>query len=264
MNIESIETLFENGQVTVKYGQGCLESKFSFKVPDDADKNKMEVFSQDVLCFDTSIVVGTTKICYDYKESMATFVMGKQGIVLKHTEAPEALREALSDMFVIEGSASSEGTVSGERKTVTKKSATKKPAPKYKKIRPGYGKYVSQAIYGFCIDKSNIESIKDYDPVEEAEDFFNDIVEDIKLTEDTKQFKYYITDFEFKDSDRFREGSTVLIVGIPFNKLKAHYSGVMTCRPDVSTFNAIPKFLELNPLFKNIEPQIFIYTDLQK
>lgn len=131
---------------------------------------------------------------------------------------------------------------------------------------------VSQAIYGFCIDLNHDKALTDkerenvdWSDYDSVSDLFDSIEEGIKITENTKHFKYFVTDFEFTDDSEFGD-SQVLIIGIPFNTLKAHYSGVMWCQPDVSSLDEhdILSFVNDNPRFKGVKPQVVTYTNMQK
>lgn len=133
-------------------------------------------------------------------------------------------------------------------------------------------KYVSQAIYGFCIDVNHTDALTadERKGIEESDvvtidDLFDDIVESIKIVENTESFRYFVTDFEFEDDVEFGD-SSVLIIGIPFNTLKAHYSGVMWVQPDLSSFDEsdMKDFVNDNPRFKGVKPQVIVYTNMHK
>jgi len=128
-------------------------------------------------------------------------------------------------------------------------------------------KAVSQAIYGFCIDIGHTDALtnEEINSDVEFDDLLNDIAESIRITGETENFRYFLTDFEFEDDVEFGD-SSVLIIGIPFNTLKAHYSGVMWVQPDLSIFDEsyMKSFIKDNSRFEGVRPQVVVYTNMHK
>lgn len=131
------------------------------------------------------------------------------------------------------------------------------------------GKWVTRAIYGFAIDKDHTDIFADKEDLErwdeeEHEDIFEDILDEIKITEKTKSIRYYVTDFEYSDNGNYGDTST-LIIGAPLNSLKCHYNGVMSMSMDTKELDGIlSDFIEANPLFGRLKPEILVYTDRRK
>ena len=147
---------------------------------------------------------------------------------------------------------------------------------KKQKIKSGCtDKYNSQIVYGWCIDNNYTElltkeerkKIKKLDTID-VYDFYRHLVKKIVMTKETRDFRYYTTDFEFSEECHDFDDYAVLIIGVPINTLKAQYSGVMKIRDDgyLKFFDNeyIKPFIENNPRFKDCKPELFCYTSLNK
>jgi hypothetical protein len=114
MTINFIETSLSFGNVLVKTGStsdGDCRLEFGFDIPENPSsklKKRIDEFSEEVLRGDATISIGNTTIDFEYVESKVTFITKNKRIVLRHTLAPECLRESLSDMLWEEESEESE------------------------------------------------------------------------------------------------------------------------------------------------------------
>ena len=138
MTINFMESTNENGNIQVRTGytgansdNGC-RIEFGFDIPEGANKKEMQKFSDNVLRGSAYITIGSTTIDYNYYSGEVVFILkGKNHISLKHDNAPECLREALSDMLMDEDESEDESEdEEGEEPVHTTKVVKKVPTTK--------------------------------------------------------------------------------------------------------------------------------------
>lgn len=130
MTVNFMESTRVGNNIRVEVGctiDGRCKIQFDFDIPEGTNKKELRAFSDDVLTGSAFITIGDTHIDYNYYSSEVVFILGKKNhITLRHDNAPECLREALSDMFM--GDEESESEEPQPKIPVAK--ITKKPTVK--------------------------------------------------------------------------------------------------------------------------------------